>query len=374
MAAAAAVWSCGTKNPARPSMSFVAPVAQEPANGVAYNFNQQPISLQIINSVRTGGNPVTYSVEVSTSPSFGSTVYTTDSVAEGSNGTTSVVLPSLNGNTTYYWRWRAVVDGIAGEPSATENFFLRPNIQIAVVTPDTPAAGSTVYSARPTFTVEKAQVQGPAGTIFYEFQVSASAAFGDLLATGTVQEAGPTTSWAPATDLPEGTLYWRVRAKDPVADVAGPFTDALSFDRRFGIDLNTVQYTNGPDISHWPQTATLTAAYKTGDTVCTFFDAPNWPTAPFLGDPTTQVVGNQWVFVNVGGVWFGGAGHWLRPDQYCKSEYDENFFVDGFHNAPLNSVVLHAGDVFGVMVSTPARTYPDGKTLDERTDVAMLVW
>jgi hypothetical protein len=375
IAAAASVWACNTKNPARPTMSFVAPVAQEPSNGVAYNFSQQPIALQIVNSVRTGSSAVTYTVDVSTSDSFGTDVVNLDGIAEGGSGTTRVTLPPLNGNTTYFWRWRAVVDGIVGEPSATQSFFLRPNIEISVPDISTPTDGSTVYSTRPTFTVQKATVTGPAGAIFYEFQVSASAAFGSLVANATIQEQpGDTTSWAPTSDLPEGTLYWRVRAKDPAADVTGPFTSAIEFERRFGVDLKTVQYTNGPDISNWPETATLTAAYKIGDMVCTEYDSPNWPEAPFLGDPSVPVVGNQWVFVNVGGTWYGGAGHWLRPNQYCKSEYDDAFFVDAFHNPPLNTLVLHSGDVFGVLVSTPARTWPSGKTVDERTGVAMLVW
>jgi hypothetical protein len=373
---AALAASCNSNNPARPTMSFVAPVPQQPTDGVGYNFSAQPVVLQIVNAVRTGSAPVTYAVEVSTNANFSAVTYNADGIAEGTGGTTSVPLPSLTGNTTYYWRWRAVVDGIAGEPSATQSFFLRPNITISVVDVVAPQADGAVFSARPSFVVNNATRTGPAGTIFYEFQVSSSSAFSSLIATATIQEQGNgTTSWSPSTDLPEGTLFWRVRAKDPAADVSGPFTAALKFDRRFGIDLKSVSYdNNGPDISNWPQTVTLTAAYKTGDTVCTEFDAGDWPDVPFFDDPDTRVVGNQWVFVNIGGVWHGGAGHWLRPGQFCKGEYDDAFFVDGFRNAPLNSVVLHSGDVFGIMVSTPARTYPTGATKDERSDVAMIVW
>ncbi|HVW05887.1 MAG TPA: hypothetical protein VHB78_12825 [Vicinamibacterales bacterium] len=372
---AALAAACNSNNPARPTMSFVAPVPQQPANGVGYNFSAQPVVLQIVNAVRTGSDAVTYAVEVSPNASFSPLTYSADGIAEGSGGTTSVPLPSLTGNTTYYWRWRAVVGGIAGEPSATQSFFLRPNITISAVDVVAPEADGAVFSARPSFIVNNATRTGPAGTIFYEFQVSASAAFSDLIATATIQEQGNgTTTWAPSSDLPEGTLFWRVRAKDPVADVSGPFTAALKFDRRFGIDLNTVSYENGPNISQWPQTRTLTAAYKTGDMVCTEFDSGDWPDVPFFDDPSTRVIGNQWVFINIGGVWHGGAGHWLRPGQFCKGEYDDAFFVEGFHNPPLNSVVLRSGDVFGIMVSTPARTYPTGATKDERSDVQMIVW
>ena len=48
------VLGCTTSNPNTPTMSFTAPLAQQPANGVTYNFNQQPITLTIANVVRTG--------------------------------------------------------------------------------------------------------------------------------------------------------------------------------------------------------------------------------------------------------------------------------------------------------------------------------
>ncbi len=361
-------------NPARPSMSFAAPVSQQPANDAAYNFNQQPISLQIINSVRTGSSPVTYAVELSKSNTFAAPTFAEEGIAEGNAGTTSVQLPALEGNTTYYWRWRAVVDGVAGAPSPTRSFFLRPNIILGKPRLDQPSNGGAVYGARPTFRVTNSSVEGPAGAISYEFQVSASQGFGTLIASQTVSAQQGETSWSPTVDLPEGNLFWRVRARDLASSVDGPFSDVAGFERRFGIDLDTVVYALGPNISKWPQTATLTSWSKNGDQVCTEYDA-RWPHAAFLGDPNVPVVANQWMFVNVGGVWYGGAGHWMRPNQYCKSEYDEHFFVDGFAGrAPFNSLVLRSGDVFGVAVSTPARFYPADKTLDERSDVQFLVW
>jgi len=193
IAIAVSVWACNTNNPTRPSMSFVAPVLQTPANGVAYNFTQQPITLQILNAVRTGAKTVTYALEVSTSASFATTVVSRDAIPEG-DGTTSVTLPQLNGNLTYFWRSRAVVDGVAGEPSAVQSFFVRPNITISVPSIQAPAAGSDVFGARPTFTVTNATRTGPAGTIFYEFQVSTSGAFSSLLSSATVQEQSGTTS------------------------------------------------------------------------------------------------------------------------------------------------------------------------------------
>lgn len=374
VAAGLVVAACSGDNPARPSMSFAAPVAQQPANGLAYNFNEQPIRLQVVNSVRTGSANVTYDVSVARDASFSSVVFSADGVGEDGSGVTTVQLPELEGNQTYHWRWRAVVDGIAGEYSAPREFFLRPNIILGVPGVRQPAAGTAAYGNRPVFIVSNSTVEGPAGTISYQFEVSASAAFSPLIATQTVSAGQGETSWIPPVDLPEGKLFWRARARDVVNNVDGPFTDAVEFERRFGIDLDNVVYALGPNISKWPQTTTITEAYKTGDVLCTFYDA-QWPWAPFLGDPSVPVVANQWVFVEVNGVWYGGAGHWMRPNQYCKSEFDDHFFVDGFAGRPpFNSLVLRPGTVFGVAVSTPARFYPNDKTLDQRSDVKMVVW
>jgi len=365
---------CTSNNAARPSVSFAAPIAQQPANGTTYNFNQQPVRLQITNSVKTGDKATTYGVEVSTSNAFTSTAVKMDGIAEGSGGTTFVDLPSLAGNTTYFWRWRATVDSITGEPSATQSFFVRPNVTIAAPVQQSPSANQTVFTARPPFVTTNAVVTGPAGAISYDFQVSTSAAFSSLTASATVPQGSGTTTWTPASDLPENNYFWRVRARDPANSVDGPFSGAVAFTRKFGVDLATVNYGPYPNISNWPQTGRMTSASKVNDVVCTEFTTTvTWPSAPFLGDPSVQVVGNQWVFVLINGVWNGGAGHWLRPGQFCKTEYDEAFFVDAFP-PPLRNIVLHSGALFGVAVSTPARFYPNDRTLDHRTDVVMITW
>src|SRR5262245_13929683 len=89
--------ACSADNPNTPSMSFAAPQSQSPANGVTFNFNQQPITLAITNVVRTGSEPVSYNVEVSTATNFATKAFSRDGIAEGSNGTTNVQLPTLDG-------------------------------------------------------------------------------------------------------------------------------------------------------------------------------------------------------------------------------------------------------------------------------------
>lgn len=369
------VWACTSNNPARPSMSFIAPGTQGPANGAAINFNQQPITLTVTNAARTGTSTVTYAVEVSTTTTFATTVFSQSGIAEGADGKTSVTLGPLTGNTTYYWRSRAVVDGVDGESSAVANFFLKPNIEFASPDPLEPRDGSDVYGARPTFQVTNSAVTGQPAAVTYEFQVSAASNFGTLVATGTVAQGNGRTSWTPSSDLPEGTLYWRARARDTANSITGPFSKTNRFERRFGIDLDQVVYiAPAPNISKWPQTATITGAAHSGDQLCVDWSGPNWPSTNFFGDPGTQVVANQFMFANIGGTWYGGSGHWLRPGQVCKGEVDEKFFIDAWRTPPFNSLVLHRGDVFGVMITTPTRAYPDMKTVDERSDVVLIEW
>ena len=137
-AALSTVWACGTSNPTRPSTTFTAPISNGPANGTNFNFNQQPITLTIVNAVHTGPAP-TYNVDVASNADFSNVVFSQQGIPEGAGGTTTVTVSSLAGNTTYYWRWRAVLDGVEGEPSGTQSFFVKPNIVLnapVLVDPD----------------------------------------------------------------------------------------------------------------------------------------------------------------------------------------------------------------------------------------------
>jgi hypothetical protein len=368
------VAACDTNNPARPTMTFSAPTAQSPAIGTIYNFNQQPITLAVKNVARTGNAAVTYSVEVASNSSFTTKVFSREGIAEGAGGTTSVTLGQLEGGITYYWQYKAVVDGIVGEASAPQNFLVRPNVVIQPPAAFDPPGSAEIFAARPTFTVNNASRTGPAGTIFYEFQVSNNSSFSSLLGSATVQEQSNRTSWTPNSDLPEGNVFWRVRASDPAAGVTSGFSSTAQFVRRLGVDLASVTYLLGPNISSWPQTAKITSASHVGDTLCIERSGGNFPSAPFIFDAATAVEGNQWMFVNIGGKWYGGAGHWYRPGQSCKGEVDEHFFPDAFAAEPFHSLRLHSGDVFAVALSTPARAWPAGKTTDERSDVVFVVW
>ncbi len=156
----------------------------------------------------------------------------------------------------------------------------------------------------------------------------------------------------------------------PVAPAPAPSADE--------IDLNQVTIVLGPNIASWPQTSTVTATQATDHNLCIWHTAlGQWPTTIFFDDPTTLLEGNQWVFANINGQWYGGAADWYRPGQACKDVTANTIGRDAFYNPsqePLHSWVPRPGEVFGVMSSTPARAWPAMRTLDQRTNVVLVRW
>ena len=231
LAAGALSLAACAKTPGGPSVSFTTPLASQPANGTSYKFKEQPVTLTIANAVRTGAAAATYTVEVATDAGFANKIFSKDGIAEGSGGTTSLTVSNLPGGVTYFWHWQTVIDGVIGPASPTQQFTVAQQVILNAPTTVDPASGGTATDARPTFVTKNATRSGPAGTIFYEFQVSTSSSFSSLLASATVQEqSGGQTSWTSPVDLPETTLFWRVRASNPSNTEVSGFSGGTSFE------------------------------------------------------------------------------------------------------------------------------------------------
>jgi hypothetical protein len=144
------------------------------------------------------------------------------------------------------------------------------------------------------------------------------------------------------------------------------------------IDLNQVQIMLGPNVATWPQTSTVTSTTAVDHQLCIYHTKlGQWPSTIFFDDPSTLVEGNQWIFANINGQWYGGAGDWYRPGQACKDVTPQSIAHDAFYSdnmEPLRSWVPQPGEVFGLMSSTPARAWPAMRTLDERTNVVLVHW
>jgi hypothetical protein len=371
---ASALVACNRGNPNRPSVSFVSPAASGPAVGATVKANE-PVTLTITNAVRTSGQTATYSFEVARDTGFTSIAARQDDVTEGPGGSTSVQFSGLAPDTTYYWHARARIDGADGEYSPAASFRVLVPVVFQPPAVVSPGANGDAYGPRPQFTVNNASYTGPAGTIVYEFQIASNANFSTIVDQGTAAQGGNgQTSYTASVDLPEGPLFWRARATDTTNGINGPYTDTVPFTRREGVDLSKVVYLKGPDVSNWPQTSTITNAYKSADQLCIFHTKLGvWPAGPFFDDPGPILEGNQWVLANINGQWYAGAADWYRPGQACKT-VDSNIGQDSFEKEPLHSWHPRPGETIGVMSTTPARLWPDMRTVDERTNVVFIQW
>lgn len=145
------------------------------------------------------------------------------------------------------------------------------------------------------------------------------------------------------------------------------------------LDLSQVTYVLGPsNVGSWPQTSTITRTVQVPHNLCIYHTKlGKWPSTIFFGDPNTLVEGNQWVFANIGGRWYGGAADWYRPGQACKDVTAQSIGRDAFYNPamePLRSWEPKAGEVFGLMATTPARMWPNMRTVDQRSNVVLVRW
>src|SRR5207247_52415 len=136
--------------------------------------------------------------------------------------------------------------------------------------------------ARPTFTINNANVQGPAGAITYKFEISTSSTFTTLVASGTVAGGPGQTSFTPSADLPINvTLFWRASGSDATNAVTGAVSTLQSFTTSLAIDLTKVVYLLGPNLSTWKQTGKILSVEQDGSELaggpmCISFTDPGW--------------------------------------------------------------------------------------------------
>ncbi len=138
-------------------------------------------------------------------------------------------------------------------------------------------------------------------------------------------------------------------------------------------DLSKVTWLH-TDVSSWPVTSTLTVSISNGTMCLNFSGTSTWPTAQILhtnGTHNINVNANPWVFVSVGGKWYGGTWEWMTPNGNCKPLSK----IEGGHikRAPLTDWNPKTGDTLYFMVSSLAR----GANLNNyhgRTNVVKVTW
>lgn len=126
------------------------------------------------------------------------------------------------------------------------------------------------------------------------------------------------------------------------------------------------------DISGWPVTASLSVSVS-GNSINLNYDRANtWPNVYYQMFAPDPVVGNAWVVAWRNGAWHASTFEWLRPGQTSKG-LDNLIGADGTLVSPLGNFSPRVGELYGFVVSTPARGGNRGP-INERSNVALLVW
>jgi hypothetical protein len=354
-----------------------------PAVNAQIRNQDQPVTLVVGNAVITQGSAATYTFEVASDAAFATRVYSKSGVAEGTAGQTSLTIDRLTAGADYFWRARAEGGGTVGPFSAGRKFTIGPAIVVNAPQLVSPASGAAT-TGRPALTVINAPRSGPAGPLTYRFELANNNTFSPVVTTANVAETAGQTTYQPFQALPANrTFFWRVTAIDQANNISGPASATGSFVTSLTLDLNQVVYVRGPNVASWPQSAIIQSVEQdgnaaTGGAMCIAWTTPFsiWPSVPFLGDETVPVNANQWYLANIGGTWYAGAGEWLRSDRgFCKSgQGTQTIGPDGGWAPPMNTWVPKRGELVGYMITTPARTYPGMKTIDERSDVVLVPW
>jgi hypothetical protein len=221
--------ACSSPTKPAGSTTVTAATAVAPANGAQIANAAQPLTLVVANAVVTGGNTaVTYTFEVGTDAAFAVKIATKD-VPE-TPGQTSVKLDPLPAGRDYFWHVRTTSAGTVGAFTSPLTFTIGPAVSVFAPSAVSPANGTTVQSFRPTFVVTNASRTGPVTSISYRFEVSTSATFSAIAASGTVAEGtNGQTSFTPSSDLSTSvTYFWHAQAVDDGSGVASAFSGAQS--------------------------------------------------------------------------------------------------------------------------------------------------
>ncbi len=373
---------------AKTGVTLTTPVPIAPAQNADIRFAAQPITLTVRNAASSGGSGATYTFQVAADAGFTNVIATKDDVAQGA-GQTSVQLDKLAGSKVYYWRARANTGGVNGFFSAARAFTIGPEVVLQAPILVAPSDGGTLSGQAP-LVVNNVARSGPAGPLSYEFQVSDSTTFANILFNATVGEGDNQTSATMTASLANNVVYyWRARATDPSNDVIGPYSNVASF-RYVPFDMSQAIIVNSPhDLAQWPETAKITSITFTPSSFPVDFDrrdGPNrWPdvlpkgwkgplqyTLGMCVNPT----GAQWYCSGVVQFWYGR----VLTDSGSPSRVGQEWFYDPARWGPINFYQPRDGELVGIFVGSG--NLRDGGNFTrascprvcERSNVALIPW
>ncbi len=380
LALSVAVAACSS-SPAKPSgtNSTTAALQATPGDGAQLTYASQPLTLTVNNAASTGGGTRTYTFEVATDQGFGSIAYAKNGVAEGANGKTSLTIDTLKGATTYYWRSRVHSGSDDGPNSASRTVSVGPQVVLQTPVLASPASGAAA-TGQTVLTVNNVQRSGPAGQIYYTFDLSDSSSFSNIVFTSTVAEqGGGTTSVTVTAQLPAGTYYWRALASDPSNQVTTSYSSPSSFSYTQFDMRQALIWDNPSDLGSWAQTANITYADTSGEFVVVDFDKRDgpgrWPDVGFGSGSLEYTLG---MCANIGGQWNCSAviQFWSGRDLQAGGhpwEIGLNWYYDR-RWGNLMGYQPACGDIVGLFVAAGNLRDNGNVITKERSNVLMQPW
>jgi hypothetical protein len=357
-------------------VSLTAPKPSSPNDGQAFKYAEQPLTLVVKNAAATGSAP-TYTFQVATSP-----VVSQEGVAQGANGSTSLVLPKLAGAKTYFWRVRATSSGTVGLFATARTFSVGPEVVLQAPVLASPGSGASV-SGTVSFTVNNVQRSGPVTAITYRFDLTDTSSFSHILASTTAAEQAGTTSVAPNVTLGAGTYYWRVQALDNASGVSSPLSAVSAFNYQ-PFSLSQAKMVSSPqDFANWAETAKVTSITFFPDSFWVDFDRRDgpdrWIDTPFGDGSLEYTLG---MCVNISGQWYCSAvvQFWYTRDLAASGipgNVSFEWFYDPARWGPMAGYQPQEGEIVGLFAcagNCRNNDAGDRSYIKERTNVAFVPW
>jgi len=210
-----------SSNPLSPSVAgpmagiYVSlPEVLAPGAGLKVDDAEQPIALVVKNPDTNTERQVVLGLEVAFDSGFQNLAFSKDGLAPDAAGRTTVRLDKLPSGRTYYWRVRAGDGANSSGWSDPFTFEILNPIVIGVPTPKAPISGNRASAATPDLVVSNGASAGPYGLLLYQYQVSDTQTFANLVVNGSIYEepSGETHFGTPVLPGFDTLYFWRVRA------------------------------------------------------------------------------------------------------------------------------------------------------------------